>query len=575
MQRCMRMVVGVIACAFVVATWAAEGTWGLRAEFVGLKPGNPAVAIFQLSDKTRVELPLAALSDEDRDAIRRAVGAKPADALGETVVVRGPQGKSVTLAVPPILKAVETDAIWCRDATDAVLVYRLYLAGDGVTGEVRAAAEKRLEAWRQLAAERRQRQGSEWITPRQKSQIRRDAEEQLQQGLQFLKLGNAKLALAAFEKASRLDVEDGQADFMLGLAFALSPADADDAGKALAHFGDAVRRAPSAPWAAHNLAICEFAAGRYGNLVDRFRTVFDAVPESQAAADNLGLVIATAPQRRQKVPDRVLSDVTALYRVVVKDLNLKPIEGGPGRQPPLLALSGSSCTPGPVSTLPAMLEPPREWVVGSRTASGVVVAAGHVLTSRRVLVERGEVWVEDPATPGRRLAATEVASLDDPDVTLLKCEALTTPPVPLGEKLSGVAGEVAAANRGGGLLSGAPTEVRRGTVVAAPRSDLGNAFVHSAAVSRGLGGGPIVDATGRLVGLVAATPRTDATGNARGLGIPIESIWPLLKEQLAELAPAEADGPPPGWEVVEARLAPATVRVIVVEKRVQPKAEER
>jgi len=180
------------------------------------------------------------------------------------------------------------------------------------------------------------------------------------------------------------------------------------------------------------------------------------------------------------------------------------------------------------------------------------------------------VWVEDPATPGRRLAATEVASLDDPEVTLLKCEALTSPPVPLGEKMAAVAGEVLAANKVGGSLSGEPTEVRRGTVVAAPRSDLGNAFVHSAAVSRGLGGGPIVDATGRLVGLVAATPRTDATGNACGLGIPIEAIWPLLTEQLAELAPAEADGPPPGWEAVEARLAPATVRVIAVEKRAQP-----
>ena len=87
----------------------------------------------------------------------------------------------------------------------------------------------------------------------------------------------------------------------------------------------------------------------------------------------------------------------------------------------------------------------------------------------------------------------------------------------------------------------------------------------------GLGGGPIVDATGRVVGLVAATPRTEATGNARGLGIQIENIWPLLKEQLAELTPAQAEETPPGWEAVEARLAPATVRVIGVEKRVQPK----
>lgn len=49
MQRCTEVVVGVIACAFVAATWAAEGTWDLRAEFVGLKPGNAAVAIRNVS----------------------------------------------------------------------------------------------------------------------------------------------------------------------------------------------------------------------------------------------------------------------------------------------------------------------------------------------------------------------------------------------------------------------------------------------------------------------------------------------------------------------------------------------
>jgi hypothetical protein len=97
--------------------------------------------------------------------------------------------------------------------------------------------------------------------------------------------------------------------------------------------------------------------------------------------------------------------------------------------------------------------------------------------------------------------------------------------------------------------------------------------VHSAKLTRGLGGGPIVDATGRVVGLVAPAPRTDATGNGRGLGIPIEAIWPLLKEQLADLAPAEAEASPLAWEAIEARLAPATVRVVGVEKRVQPKAE--
>jgi S1-C subfamily serine protease len=268
------------------------------------------------------------------------------------------------------------------------------------------------------------------------------------------------------------------------------------------------------------------------------------------------------------MPDRVLGDLNALYRQVVQQLKLTSLDNVAGRRPTLVSPYGAACQPGPVSGLPAMLVPPPEWVAGSRSASGVVVATGHVLTSRRVLPEQGEVWIEDPAQPGRRLPATEVASLAGPEVALLRCDGLVVPALAVGERLPDVGGAVAAAARQGEFLAGEKPEVRRGAVVAA--ADLGGTCVHSAAVARGLGGGPIADESGRLVGLVAATPRTDASGVTRGLGIPIEAIWPLLEEQLGDLQPAVAEPTPPGWEAIEARLAEATVRVIGVEKRVPP-----
>ena len=569
MHRFFGVVAALVLGALGGVGWAADGTWALRAEFVALKPGNPAVAIFQLPDKTRIELPLAALSESDRDAIRVAVEAKPKAEPVAPVTVRGPLGRSVALAVPEVLKAVETDAVWCTTAADAVLVYQLFLAGDSLSAVERAAAEKRLAEWQELASEKRVRQGDVWVTPEQRAETRRQVEETLQHAMQLLKLGNAKLAESEIEKASRLDPEDGRAEFILGLAYVLGTSPA----KALDHFMDASRRDPEDPWAASNLATCEFSAGRYAGLAGRFRQILDLVPDAQQVADNLGVVIVGAANSRPKIPDRVVGDLNDLYRQVVQQLKLKSVENAAGRKLVYLSPYGKACNPGPAATLPATLQPPRDWVVGSRTANGVVVAPGHVLTSRRVLADLGEVWVEDPATPGRRLAATEVASLENPEVTLLKCEGLAAAPLPLGEKLPAVAAEIAAANKVGGVLLGEPAEVRRGAIVAAARADLRGAFVHSAAVSRGLGGGPIVDTTGRLVALVAPTPRTDATGHARGLGIPMEAIWPLLKEQLADLAPAAVETSPLAWEAIEARLAPATVRVVGVEKRVQPKAE--
>lgn len=569
MKRGMTRAVALVAVSGLLVAAAADRTWELRGEFISLKPGNSAVAIFQLPDKSRIEVPLTALSEGDRAAIRAALEGGGAVAGEEIVMARGPLGKSIALAVPAVIKAVETDAIWCRDAADAVLVYELYLAGDTLSAAERSAATARLAEWKKLAAEKRVRQGLEWVTPAEQTEARRKAEDMLQHALQLLKLGNNKLAEAELEKASRQSPEDGRAEFILGLAFALSGGTA----KAIEHFVDASRRDPEDPWAITNLATCEFVLGRYGGLANRFREILDVVPDAQIVADNLGVAIVNGSVAKAKMPDRIVGELNDLYRQVVQQLKLKAVETAAGSKLAYVTAYGKACSAGPAAALPALLEPPRDWVVGGRVASGVVVAEGHVLTNRRVLAEMGEVWIEDPSNPGRRLPATEVASLEEPPVTLLRCEGLSAGPVPLAATMPAVGGEVLAALRPSGPLTGGKAEFARGKIIAAARDDLGGQFVHSAAIARGAGGGPIADATGRVVGFVAAAPRAEASGNARGLGIPVERIWPLLKEQLADLQPSPAAESPVAWEAVEGRIVPATVRVVTVEKRVKPKTE--
>lgn len=568
-MRCTIAILGlaILLCHLVAA--AADRAWEFQGEFVSLKPGNATVAIFQLPDKSRIEVPVAALSERDREAIREAVESTGPATAEEAVTARGPLGKSVTLNVPVAIKAVETDAVWCRDAADAVLVYELYLAGDSLSAAERTAAEARLAQWRKLAAEKRVRQGAEWVTAEARVEARRMVDEMLQHALQLLKLGNTKLAENELEKASRIDPEDGRAEFILGLAYALS----GSLPKAIEHFTDASRRDPEDPWVSSNLAVCEFVAGRYGGLASRFREILDGLPDAQLVADNLGIAIVNGGAAKPKMPDRILGDLNDLYRHVVQMLKLKAVENVGGRKLAFVTPFGKACSAGPANSLPAILEPPREWVVGSRAASGVVVAPGRVLTTRQVLGEMGEVWIEDPATPGRRLPAIEVASLEDPPVTLLRCDDLQTTPLPVADAMPTAGGEVTALIRASGPLSGGKAEMARGKVVVPARQETGGRCIHSATVSRGPGGGPIVDATGRLVGLVAPAPRAEASGNTRGLGIPVERIWPLLKEQITELQPAKAADPAPQQEAVEAQAGPATVRVLTVEKRVKPKVE--
>jgi Tfp pilus assembly protein PilF len=59
----------VILLSSVPAAAGEFQQWDVAAKFVALKPGQPDVAIFELADASRVEVPLAALSDANRKTI--------------------------------------------------------------------------------------------------------------------------------------------------------------------------------------------------------------------------------------------------------------------------------------------------------------------------------------------------------------------------------------------------------------------------------------------------------------------------------------------------------------------------
>ena len=60
--------IAVILQPFAVAVGEFQ-QWDVAAKFVALKPGQPDIAIFELADASRVEVPLAALSDANRKTI--------------------------------------------------------------------------------------------------------------------------------------------------------------------------------------------------------------------------------------------------------------------------------------------------------------------------------------------------------------------------------------------------------------------------------------------------------------------------------------------------------------------------
>lgn len=332
-MRVLCCLVGVVAWLVSASSPGQDRTWQVTGQFVGLKPGNAGVVVIELPDKSRIELPLAALSEADREAVRSRIdGGRHPVAVSGAVTVRGPAGR-VTVPVPESLKAVETDAIWCRTAVEAAIVYRLYLAGDSLSAEEKGAATARLADWAKRSAEKCVRMGDAWLPPEQRAQGRRSAREQLTHAVEVIRLGNWTLAEDELKKASRLDPDFAPADLVLGLGyFLLKPKVPADSGpnltKAIDFFAEAVRREPENVNALNDLGLAELFGGKYAGGVSHLIRAAELGVDDQVIADNLGLIIREAASLRPKMPEKMLGELNDCYRDLLRHPRLKPLGAG-------------------------------------------------------------------------------------------------------------------------------------------------------------------------------------------------------------------------------------------------------
>jgi len=144
---------------------------------------------------------------------------------------------------------------------------------------------------------------------------------------------------------------------------------------------------------------------------------------------------------------------------------------------------------------------------------------GKVLTASHV-VGRSET-VEVEFQDGKSYQAKVLGRDTESDVALLKVEASGLVPIELGDSASLRAGQFVLAFAD--ALGGKPS-VTSGIVTSPQRSlsgwgnSLENAIVTDAPLNPGYSGGPLVDASGKMVGLNVAY------FNLRGIAVPIDSV---------------------------------------------------
>jgi Do/DeqQ family serine protease len=169
------------------------------------------------------------------------------------------------------------------------------------------------------------------------------------------------------------------------------------------------------------------------------------------------------------------------------------------------------------------------------TGSGVIFDAGngYILTNNHVINDADKILVT--LNDRRQLTAKLVAADEQTDVAVLKIDAANLTALPFGESKDLRVGDYVIAI---GDPFGVGQAATFGIVSALGRSDLGiegyEDFIQTdASINPGNSGGPLVDMTGKLIGINTAILSRSSGNVGVGFAIPVDMASVVAKELLA------------------------------------------
>ena len=189
-----------------------------------------------------------------------------------------------------------------------------------------------------------------------------------------------------------------------------------------------------------------------------------------------------------------------------------------------------------ITTEQAGLQNPFTGNAGSTgSGSGFVVSAdGLILTNNHVI--NGATTISVVLDNGRQLAATVVATDPQIDLAIVRVSETGLTPLALGDSTALTVGEVAIAIGSPlgtfsdtitqGIVSGLGRTIDVGDGISRRTTHLTGLIQTDAAINPGNSGGPLLDAAGKVIGIVTAS-----ASNSQGVGfaVPIAAALTLIR----------------------------------------------
>jgi len=511
---------------------AAEPVWELRGKVVAVGAEAPRLVELRLPEGLTVRVPLGAFSAASQAAILSSVDGKK------------PMAKEEAEGSP--LASIEESVAQCKTAEDALRALKLCLAGEAAAVPVADAAAT-VKRWEDRAQRGEVRLGKEWVSPAVAAEAQEAGAELLKKLATMASLGNLKLMRNDLEKASRADPNSGRADFLLGMATAFGIGMRPDSDKATKFFAEVVEREPGNGEAWNNLAVCEVNGRRFDDALTHFANAARCLENPQVVITNVGAMVGY-----NALSTKQAEAFTALY-----DQLAPPQPGQRQVPPPQSRLVFLSPLGQPLSGQPNFSDffgAPAAPI--ERARGGIVITKDMVLVPATESKSGGSWMVRSAAEPMIDRPAQVVANSEGLGLTLLRCDGLTTQPIPLAATAAAVGSEV--------MVVPPPGRPRAadgpGTVVAV--EVLPGSFVYSTNGANDVVGATLLDAGGRVIGLTAATPTFPQPRAPRAFGTPIERIWPFLKENLPDLKPSAPPVAAKAWEKIVGESSRHLVTVI-------------